>query len=97
MFNHFPHPGGPILQLCRTRIPEMGDGRDGDDGRHDGVRDAGLLGHNAHANGQARGGSGWRCENRSSRLLPDATVIVTWWSPKVQPDSDSRGRVQEPI
>jgi len=74
----------------------MGDGRDGDDGCHDGVRDAGLLGHNAHANGQARGGSGWRCEIRSSRLLPNATVVVTW-SPKIQPDSSSRGRVQESI
>jgi len=75
----------------------MGDGRDGDDGRHDGIRDAGLLGHNAHANGQARGGGGgWRCEIRSARLLSDATAVVEW-SLKVQPNSSRRGQVQEPI
>jgi len=50
----------------------MGNGRDGNDGRHNGVRDAGLLGNNAHANGQARGGGGRSYEDRSSRLLPDA-------------------------
>jgi len=32
----------------------MGDGRDGNDGSNDGVCNAGLFGHNAHANGQAR-------------------------------------------
>lgn len=40
--------------LRRLHIPEMGDGRDGHVGRDDGVRDAGLYGHNAHANGHAR-------------------------------------------
>jgi len=36
---------------CRTRVSEVGDGCDGHDGRHDGVRDAGLLGNYAHADG----------------------------------------------
>jgi len=36
----------------------MGDGPDGDAGRDDGVRDASMLGHHTHANGDARAGSG---------------------------------------
>lgn len=73
MFNHFPHPGGPVLRLCRTRIPEMGDGRDGDAGRNDGVRDASVPGHHAHANGDARAGAGAaqrHADGRTTRLLP---------------------------
>lgn len=58
LFNVFPHPGGPVLPLRRTCIPEMGDGRDGDVGRDDGVRDAGVPGHHAHANGEVRAGAG---------------------------------------
>jgi len=74
----------------------MGDGRDGDVGCHDGVRDAGLLGHYPHPNGQACGGCRqWR-KVRSSRLLPDATVVVTWPS-KVQPNNNTRGRIQESV
>jgi len=33
----------------------MGDGSYGNAGRDDGVRDACMPGHHAHANGQARG------------------------------------------
>jgi len=76
---------------CRTRVSEVGDGCDGDDGRHDGVRDAGLLGHNPHANGQARGCGGRWCEICSARLLSNAAKVVIAWSPKVQQDNNSGG------
>jgi len=70
----------------------VGDGCDGNDGRHNGVRDESLLRHYTHANGQARGGGGWRCEIRSARLLSNAKVVVAW-SPKVQQNRNSGGRV----
>lgn len=75
MFLIFFHPVVPgCFRLCRTRIPEMGDGRDGDAGRDDGVRDAGLSGHHAHANGVARTGAGATqrsADGRATRLLSD--------------------------
>jgi len=52
----------------------MGDGRDGDAGRDDGVRDAGLSGYHAHANGVARTGAGATqrsADGRATRLLSD--------------------------
>lgn len=51
----------------------MGDGRDGDAGRDDGVRNARLSGHHAHANGVARTGAGATqrsADGRETRLLP---------------------------
>jgi len=36
----------------------MGNGLDGDVGRNDGVRYAGVPGYHAHANGDARAGAG---------------------------------------
>jgi len=50
----------------------MGDGRDGDVGRDDGVRDAGVPGHHAHANGDVRAGAGPAerpSDGRATRLL----------------------------
>lgn len=46
----------------------MGDGRDGDVGRDDGLRDADMLEHSPHTNGQARS-----CRKQlqgETRLLP---------------------------
>lgn len=66
-----------VDRVCRTHIPEMGDGRDGDAGRDDGVRDAGVPGHHTHANGKTR--SDARTAHRpghgfSARLLPGAAA-----------------------
>lgn len=47
----------------------MGDGRDGHVGRDDGVRDASVSEHNAHANGHARGRGRQFEYGRAARLL----------------------------
>lgn len=62
-----------VDRFCRTHIPEMVDGRYGDAGRVDGVRDAGVPGNHTHANGKTH--SGARMAHRpghgfSARLLP---------------------------
>jgi len=71
----------PVDRFFRIHIPEMGDGRDGDVGRDDGVRDAGMPGHHTHANGDARSGAGTAHrpgDGLSARLLPgaEATELV---------------------
>jgi len=80
----------------------MGDGRDGDAGRDDGVRDAGVPGHHAHANGEVRAGAGAAVrpsDGRATRLLPvaeDDGAGATAALVGVQPDvragqSDGKG------
>jgi len=55
----------------------MGNGCDGDVGSDDGICNAGLFRHNAHANGQAcYSGGKWCNIPRSTRLLSDAKVII---------------------
>jgi len=53
----------------------MGDGRDGHAGCDNGIRNAGVPGHHAHANGVARAGAGATqrsTDGRATRLLPGA-------------------------
>jgi len=73
----------------------MGDGRDGDAGRDDGVRDAGLSGHHAHANGVASTGAGATqrsADGRATRLLSDNGDDAGALHFGVQPDiSGGRG------
>jgi len=84
----------------------MGDGRDGDVGRDDGVRDAGVPGHHAHANGEVRAGAGAAVrpsDGRATRLLPvaeDGGAGATAALVGVQPDvsagqSDGKGAPTE--
>lgn len=73
----------------------MGDGRDGHVGRDDGVRDAGLSGHNPHADGPARCGGRPTEGGRAPRLLSDAEIEPQQYERGCQPDRD--GRVPGPF
>lgn len=74
----------------------MGDGPDGHAGRDDGLRDAGLPGHNAHPDGQARdgehriGGGG-----RQAQLLPGPRSSVA--QPEVQQDRARQRGLQRSV
>lgn len=92
----YGHPTLPNLSVSRRlHIPEMGDGPDGHVGRDDGLRDAGLPGHNAHPNGQARVGGHRIGDGHQAQLLPGPRSSVAQL--KVQQDRARQGGLQRPV